>query len=106
MQKAIKWLDKKGVNFTFHDYKISGIDKKTIHVWLKKCTLEQLINLKSTTFKNLHQEEKKMLNNPDTAIEILIKNPTIIKRPVLENGKNLLIGFKEEEWNSKIKGAM
>lgn len=106
MQKAFKWLDAKGITYQFHNYKESGIDKATIEKWLNHLPLEKLVNSKGTTFRNLTDEEKADAKIPSKAIELIFKNPSLIKRPVVDLGKNkFLLGFNEDEWITIIKAV-
>ncbi len=100
MQKAFKYLDENEVKYHFHNYKVEGIDKLTIEKWLYHLPLEKLVNTKGTTFRKLSEKEKEAAKIPAKAIELMMKNPSLIKRPVvhLGNGKYLL-GFNESEWN-------
>ena len=99
MKKAFKWLDAKGIKYHFHNYKESGIDKATIEKWLQHLPLEKLVNSKGTTFRNLTEQEKLDAKIPTKAIALMIKNPSLIKRPVVDlgNGK-FLLGFDEDDW--------
>jgi arsenate reductase (glutaredoxin) len=101
MQKAFKWLDAKGIKYQFHNYKESGIDKASIEKWLKHLPLEKLVNSKGTTFRNLTDVEKANSKIEAKAIELMIKNTSLIKRPIVDLGKNkFLIGFNEQEWKT------
>lgn len=102
MKKAFTWLNEKGFEYTFHDYKTEGISKKKIEKWLKQLPIDQIINTKGTTFKNLNDNEKASISNKDKAIELIMNNTSMIKRPVLESRKDLLLGFKPEIWESKL----
>ena len=103
MRKAFKWIDAKGVKYQFHNYKESGIDKPTIEKWLKHLPLEKLVNSKSTTFRNLTEQEKADSKNPAKAMELMIKNPSLIKRPVFDFGnKKFLLGFDEKKLEQSV----
>jgi arsenate reductase (glutaredoxin) len=102
MKKAFTWLNENGFGYTFHDYKTEGISKKKIEEWLKHLPMDQIINTKGTTFKNLSESEKASISDKDKAIELIINNTSMIKRPVLESGKDLLLGFKPEIWESQL----
>ena len=96
MQKAFKWLDAQGLKYEFHNYKTDGIDEATINQWLQYLPLEKLINSKGTTFRNLTDAEKKSCNNVPKAIALMIKNPSLIKRPIWDFGKGkYYVGFIE-----------
>jgi arsenate reductase len=98
MKKARAWLDKKGVEYVFHDYKISGIEKSKLEGWAKKAGWEMLLNRAGTTFRKLPEKDKTSITEKK-AISLMIEQPSMIKRPVLElPGGKLLVGFKPEEY--------
>ncbi len=102
MKKAFTWLNENGFEYTFHNYKTEGINKKKIEEWLKHLPMEQIINTKGTTFKKLTDNEKASISDKDKAIELIIKNTSMIKRPILESGSDLLLGFNVDVWESKL----
>jgi Spx/MgsR family transcriptional regulator len=99
VKKARKWLDANSVPYTFHDFRVEGIDKTLINNFLKQLDLESLINKRGTTWRKLSVQEKEIKNKNQT-IALIIDNPTIIKRPVLDVNKTLTLGFSEESYKS------
>jgi arsenate reductase (glutaredoxin) len=97
MKKARDWLDSKKVAYTFHDYKTAGIDKPTLEGWTKKVGWEVLLNRAGTTFKKLPDVDKENLTEKK-AIALMLAQPSMIKRPVLEAKGKLSVGFKPEEY--------
>lgn len=95
MKKAWTWLDAHGVAYTFHDYKRAGIDRATLERWADVLGWEALLNRAGTTFRKLPEADKVDLGR-DKAIDLMIAQPSMIKRPVLESGATLLAGFKPE----------
>jgi Spx/MgsR family transcriptional regulator len=96
MKKARAWLDKHGVEYVFHDYKSAGIDRDRLEGWAKKAGWETLLNRAGTTFKKLPDKDKDGLTEKQ-AIALMLNQPSMIKRPVLEfGGGKLLVGFKPE----------
>lgn len=95
MKKALAWLDDHGVAYTFHDYKASGIDRAHLETWTGKAGWETVLNRAGTTFKKLPDEAKADLDQA-RAIDLMLAQPSMIKRPVLEADGTLLIGFKPE----------
>jgi arsenate reductase (glutaredoxin) len=95
MKKARAWLDEHGVKYSFHDYKVAGIDRAHLEAWAKKAGWETLLNRAGTTFRNLPDRDKADLDE-DRAIALMMENPSAIKRPVLEHGGKILVGFKPE----------
>jgi arsenate reductase (glutaredoxin) len=100
MKKARAWLEKHGVHYQFHDYKIAGIEKGKLEGWAKKAGWEMLLNKAGMTFKKLPAKDKDGLSEAK-AIRLMLAQPSMIKRPVLELAKGeLLVGFKPEEYES------
>ena len=99
MKKARKWLHKNNLNYEFHDYKKLGVPEKNLKQWVKKAGWDIVLNKRGTTWRKLDDEIKNSIDE-STAIQVMLDNPSAIKRPVLENGKTLLLGFKEDEYNT------
>jgi arsenate reductase len=99
MKKARAWLDKHKVDYAFHDYKSKGIARDKLEGWAKKAGWETLINRAGTTFKKLPDKDKEGLTERK-AIALMLTQPSMIKRPVLElsDGK-LLVGFKPDQYS-------
>ena len=102
MKKARAWLDKAGVAYAFHDYKSAGIEKDKLERWAKKAGWETIINRAGLTFKKLPDKDKDGLTEAK-AIKLMLAQPSMIKRPVLElGGGKLLVGFKPEAYESAL----
>jgi arsenate reductase len=98
MKKARAWLDKQGVVYDFHDYKTTGIDRDRLERWEKKVGWQALLNRAGTTFRKLSDADKQV-NEANKAIALMLAQPSMIKRPVLDLGRDkLLVGFKPEEY--------
>ena len=97
MKKARDWLAGHGVAVAFHDYKASGIDKAHLEAWAGKVGWEVLLNRSGTTFKALPEDKKQGLDEAK-AVALMIEQPSMIKRPVLDLGDKLLVGFKPEAY--------
>jgi arsenate reductase (glutaredoxin) len=97
MKKARTWLEAHKVAHQFHDYKVSGIDKPTLEGWAKKADWEVLLNRAGTTFKRLPDADKENITEKK-AIALMLAQPSMIKRPVLEAKGKLAVGFKPEEY--------
>src|SRR5436309_145521 len=96
MKKARAWLDQRGVAYDFHDYKLSGIDRGKLEGWTKKVGWETLLNKSGTTFRKLPDKDRDGLTEKK-AIALMLAQPSMIKRPVLElGGGKLVVGFKPE----------
>ncbi|MBF7729695.1 ArsC family reductase [Pseudomonas sp. N040] len=95
MKKARNWLDEQGVAYQFHDYKVSGIDATSLHKWCSEHGWETILNRAGTTFRKLDDAAKADLDQ-DKAISLMLAQPSMIKRPVLDLGPRTLVGFKPE----------
>ena len=97
MKKARAWLESHGVEHAFHDYKAEGIDKARLEAWMKVAGWETLLNRAGTTFRKLPDAAKADLDERK-ALKLMLEQPSMIKRPVLERGKALLVGFSPEKY--------
>jgi arsenate reductase len=98
MKKARVWLDAHKVAYGFHDYKAAGIDKATLEGWAGKVGWETLINRAGTTFRKLPEADREGLTQKK-AIALMLAQPSMIKRPVLDQGGKLTVGFKPEVYD-------
>jgi arsenate reductase (glutaredoxin) len=100
MKKARAALDRRGVAYTFHDYKSAGIARAKLEGWVKKAGWETLLNKAGTTFRKLPDKDKQGLAEKK-AVALMLAQPSLIKRPVLElSGGKLLVGFKPEQYEA------
>ena len=108
MKKAFTKLDELGVNYNFHDYKKQGIDKESVQRWVDALGIDKILNKRGTTWRKLTDEQKQAADeNVNNAIDLLIENTSMIKRPIVEGqlvDKNsgqplLLCGFNEAEFD-------
>ena len=101
MKKARRWLEANGVEYSFHDYRKLGVPEKKLRAWVKQAGWETVLNRRGTTWRKLDNEVKDAIDT-ESAIQIMLDNPSIIKRPVLESGRRLLIGFKENDYQQLL----
>jgi arsenate reductase len=101
MKKARAWLDSHRIAYNFHDYKAEGIDKKRLEGWVKQLGWEVLLNRSGTTFRALPEKDKEGLNAAK-AVALMLAQPSMIKRPVLDLGSKLLVGFKPDIYKAEI----
>ena len=97
IKKARRWLDTNGVLYTFHDYKKAGVPEEDLKKWVKNIGWEALLNRRGTTWRKLDDNIKKNIDEK-SAIEVMLENPSAIKRPVLEIDDQLLVGFSEDNY--------
>ena len=111
MKKAFTKLDELGVSYDFHDYKKQGIDKESVQRWVNELGIDKVLNKRGTTWRKLTNEQKQAADaNIDTAIDLLIENTSMIKRPIVEgqladknNGQSILLcGFDEEVFDKNF----
>jgi arsenate reductase len=102
MKKARSWLDTHSIGYTFHDYKVAGIDRAKLEAWSKLVGWQTLLNRSGTTFRKLPDAERADLNEAK-AIGLMVAQPAMIKRPVLELGRNLLVGFSPEQYEKALR---
>lgn len=96
VKKARAWLEKNHIAYTFHDFRTDGLSETQVSNWINELGLETLVNKRSTTWKEIDEETKNKFN--ENAIKIITANPTLIKRPLLETGKQTYVGFKDTEY--------
>ena len=97
MKKARSWLHTRGVSYEFHDYKVAGIDRARLERWCGQVGWETLLNRAGTTFRKLPEAQKAPLDER-RAVALMLQQPSMIKRPVLEWGEQLLVGFRPDEY--------
>jgi arsenate reductase len=97
MKKARSWLADRGVAYEFHDYHVAGIDRARLERWCEQVGWETLLNRAGTTFRKLTDEQKSGLDER-RAIALMVQLPSLIKRPVLEWGTRVLVGFRPAEY--------
>lgn len=102
MKKARGWLEEHGIAYTFHDYKAVGIDRAHLQVWTKEAGWETVLNRAGTTFRKLPEADRNDLDE-GKAIALMLQQPSMIKRPVVEANGKLMIGFKSDGYDSFFK---
>ena len=101
MKKARAWLDGRKVAYDFHDYKAVGIDRGRLEAWAKSVGWEKLLNRAGTTFKKLPEAEREGITETK-AVALMLAQPSMIRRPVLDIGGKLLVGFKADEYEKTL----
>jgi arsenate reductase len=97
MKKARAWLESHGIDYDFHDYKLAGIDAAHLQAWMKVVGWATLLNRAGTTFRKLPDAAKEDLD-ARKVLTLMLEQPSMIKRPVLESGKTILVGFSPEKY--------
>ena len=105
VKKARTWLADNGHDFTFHDFKKQGLSSELVQGWLKDLDWETLVNRKGMTWRNLSDERKAQVNDADSATDLMLENPSVIKRPVLQGVGPVSVGFSSDAYTSKFASA-
>ncbi|MBD1422397.1 ArsC family reductase [Sphingobacterium chuzhouense] len=103
VKKALTWLDENKVDYTFHDYKKEPTTLQQLETWEKEVSWESLVNKKGTTWRKLSSEDQAAVVDADSANKVLLNNNSMIKRPLIESPKGIILGFDEEEYRAKLK---
>jgi arsenate reductase len=102
MKKAFVWLDKSGIAYDFHDYKKSGADEAVLKAAIKAHGWENVINRKGTTWRNLSEKTRKNMDEK-SALAAALDNPSLVKRPLIVAGKDILLGYDEATFKALLK---
>lgn len=102
VKKARTWLEANGVDYAFHDYKKAGIDRPRLEAWVKELGWETVLNRAGTTFRKLPEADRGNLD-ARKAVDLMLAQPSMIKRPILDNGKARLAGFKPELYAAALR---
>ncbi|WLT07598.1 ArsC family reductase [Gilliamella apis] len=103
MKKAFTWLDEHQINYQFHNYKTDGLSAELLNDLLKLVDWQSLLNTRGTTWRKLDEALRNQIDNQDAAVKIMLANPSILKRPLLIDGKQALLGFSEESYSQFVK---
>lgn len=101
VKKARTWLDSRGTDYAFHDYKKAGADAEKLAAWCREAGWEKVLNRAGTTFRKLPDADKADLDLAK-AVRVMAANPSCIKRPIVEHDGGLLVGFKPDEWEAVL----
>ena len=98
VKKSRDTIGNYGIEYLFHDYKKNGISRDKLEEWLQQIPLSTLVNKKGTTYRGLDEQQKSDLESIETAIPVLMSNPSVIKRPVIEDQKIVAVGFDKDQY--------
>ena len=101
IKKARKWLQQHEVNYRFHDYKKQGTDENQLKSWIKEMGWEQLINKRGTSWRKLDESTKTGMDD-NSALQVMMDNPSIIKRPLLQLQDQFILGFDEIKYQQEF----
>jgi arsenate reductase len=94
VKKASTWLENNNIEYNFHDFKKDGVDKALLSAWVDELGWEVLVNKRGTTWRTLSDSAKESVVDKNSAIKIMLENPSVIKRPVVDSGSRRVIGFE------------
>lgn len=101
VKKARSWLDRRGIDYRFHDFRQDGLDASAVSRWLEALPLDQLVNKRSTSWRGLDKATQNNLSK-DNAIPLLLAQPTLIKRPLVEVGDTIFCGFSADHFATQF----
>ena len=105
VKKARTWLQDHGIDFTFHDFKKQGLTPELVKAWLQDLDWTTLVNRKGTTWRNLPDERKAAIVDADSAMALMLENPSVIKRPVVQGAGLVTVGFSPAAFEEKFGAA-
>ncbi len=102
MKKSFAWCDEHGVDYAFHDYKKLGVERSRLDLWCKHLGWKTLVNTKGPTWRKL-SPERQNITTQGQAVALMIEFPSLIRRPVVETGGQLLVGFDPQTFASFVR---
>jgi Spx/MgsR family transcriptional regulator len=97
VKKARVWLEERGIDYSFHDFREDGIDESRVREWLAELGWQELVNRRSTSWKSMDAGTREKMD-ADRALREILRQPTLIKRPLLDTGKQRFVGFSAEDY--------
>jgi len=104
VKKARAWLTSHAIEYEFHDYKKQGVDTALLRKWMEEYGWELIINRQGQTWRKLSDVEKAAVNNIDSALQLAIDKPSVIKRPAFEFRRKLMLGFDSSQYEKTLLG--
>lgn len=98
VKKALSWLDERNIQYTFHDFKKEGVTESKLKEWENVFGWERLLNKRGTTWRKVSPEIQITIVDGPSARKLLMENTSMIKRPVVESSRGMLLGFDEDEY--------
>ncbi|MDN6550626.1 MAG: ArsC family reductase [Enterobacterales bacterium] len=98
IKKAKKWLEEQQIAYQFHDYRADGLDAELLRTFIDQLGWESLLNTRGTTWRKLNESVRQSINNADSAAELMLAQPAIIKRPLLAHNHRMLLGFNPDQY--------
>ena len=104
VRRARRWLGDQGIEHGFHDFRRDGLSREQLERWMRHLPWDSVLNRRGTTWRRLDDAARAAVVDQASAIELLLAHPTLVRRPVLESGELLLIGFSEAAWSASLSG--
>lgn len=103
VRKARRWLTEQGRDIPFHDFRKDGLDRTLLEHWLKFVDWQTLVNRKGSTWRRLSEAEREAVHDSPSAVLLMLDKPSVIKRPILDMGERILVGFDEHLYTEALK---
>lgn len=103
VKKARRWLEDAGLDYEFHNYKTDGVDEERLRVFVDDFGWDKVLNRRGTTWRKQPDEVKEAVNDPETALQLMLAEPSMIKRPILETSGRNMIGFDQTNWEMALE---
>lgn len=97
MKRAFAWLKQRDIAYTFHDYKKDGVSESSLKSWSKQVGWEKLLNTRGTTWRKLSEDQRSHMDEAK-ALQLMAQQPSLIKRPVVDSGETVMVGFDESAY--------
>lgn len=101
VKKAVQWLEQNDIAYTFRDVRQQPLSEAQVKQWLNHITADKLINKRSTSWRQLSEEQQQQVSNADAIAALIVANPTLFKRPLVEDSRGIHVGFKALEWQQR-----
>jgi arsenate reductase (glutaredoxin) len=105
IRKAKSWLNRRGCLFQFHDYRKQGLTEAMLQAWLRHVPWDSLLNKRGTTWRQLDEARRSLITDQGSAVDLMLENPTLVKRPILVQGDDVLVGFSEAVYDKHFPAA-
>lgn len=102
VKKARKWLDEQGIACQFHDYRKDGVDEMRLRAFVEEFGWEQVLNMRGMTWRRMAEDERAAIHDAESAIQLMLQKPSIIKRPIVEHDGGALLGFDAAQWQATL----
>ena len=106
VRKAKSWLNRHAHAFQFHDYRKHGLTEALLQSWMQHVPWDALLNKRGTTWRQLDEARRSIITDQNSALDLMLENPTLIKRPILVQGDDVLVGFSEAVYEKQFPALL